>query len=367
MDDLDIDKIIKQEFLLEAKELLEDLEEGLLELERSPDDVEVVGKLFRVAHTIKGSGYAAKFDHLASLAHVFENLLGLIRSGIAECDSSVSDALLAGADKLKDYVGVLEGDPNARLDVDEVVAQLESETARFVSSSPDGVTESTDSGFGFFDDEPEASKPGSSASAESNKNTISKATRRRAHLSMFDSIDVVICDDEEPIRELLVEILEMEFGDSITIRQAESGVEALELISARSPDVVITDLKMPEMDGLEFLQALRSKSIDIPAIMVSGHASREHIVSLIKLGVYDFIDKPFDQDLISLGVKNALRTSKIQKGVVELSKLNFSAYLGMQRLLSSIGKVDPEKIKSMEVDLKEKLDTIALITNKLLK
>jgi chemotaxis protein histidine kinase CheA len=364
MDNLEIDQIIKGEFLQEARELLEDLEAGLLVLEKNPNDTEIVGELFRVAHTIKGSGYAAKFDHLAALAHVFENLLGMIREGSAECDESVSDALLAGADKLKEYVHLLEDNMDAVLDTAKTCEQIEKEISRFRGSVDKAVKDDAPGdAFGFFDEDEEQDE----AKTESGGAADTTVKRRSAHMSSLDKIDVLICDDEEMIRDMLEDILNAEFSEGLTVRHAENGIEAMKCIEERMPDLVMTDLKMPEMDGMEFLEHIKSKYKSLPAIMISGHADREHVVRLIKLGVYDFIDKPFNQELISLSVRNAIKVSKINQGVLELANLNFSAYLLIQRLLATKNKLSEDKLKQIETDLKEKLDTIALFTNKLLK
>lgn len=113
---------------------------------------------------------------------------------------------------------------------------------------------------------------------------------------------ILIVDDERGIRRALREILEFE---EFEIDEAENGKEAIEKASSESYDIIFCDIKMPMMDGMEVLDALREKKIDVPVIMISGHGNIDTAVQALKKGAFDFIEKPLDLNRILVTVRNA--------------------------------------------------------------
>jgi len=113
---------------------------------------------------------------------------------------------------------------------------------------------------------------------------------------------ILIVDDERGIRRALREILEFE---EFEIDEAENGKEAIEKASSESYDIIFCDIKMPMMDGMEVLDALREKKIDFPVIMISGHGNIDTAVQALKKGAFDFIEKPLDLNRILVTVRNA--------------------------------------------------------------
>jgi len=113
---------------------------------------------------------------------------------------------------------------------------------------------------------------------------------------------ILIVDDERSIRRALREILEFE---EFEIDEAENGKEAIEKASSESYDIIFCDIKMPMMDGMEVLDALQEKKIDVPVIMISGHGNIETAVQALKKGAFDFIEKPLDLNRILVTVRNA--------------------------------------------------------------
>jgi len=101
----------------------------------------------------------------------------------------------------------------------------------------------------------------------------------------------------------LKDILEFEKHQVII---AENGKTGFEIASAEILDVIFSDIKMPEMDGIEFLTALKEKEIDVPVIMISGHGNIDTAVECIKKGAFDFIQKPIDLNRLLITVRNAL-------------------------------------------------------------
>ena len=113
---------------------------------------------------------------------------------------------------------------------------------------------------------------------------------------------ILIIDDERAIRRALREILEFE---GFEVAEAENGKEGCEKAKANVYDIIFCDIKMPEMDGMEVLEALHKEQIDAPIILISGHGSIDTAVHAIKKGAFDFIEKPLDLNRILVTVRNA--------------------------------------------------------------
>lgn len=125
---------------------------------------------------------------------------------------------------------------------------------------------------------------------------------------------ILIIDDEQPIRKTLREILEYE---KFKVEEAENGMKGLELVRSGKFDVVMCDIKMPQMDGLEVLEKIQEIS-DVPVVMISGHGTIDTAVEAIKKGAFDYIPKPPDLNRLLVTVRNALDRSSL---VTETRKL----------------------------------------------
>ena len=134
---------------------------------------------------------------------------------------------------------------------------------------------------------------------------------------MKKSPKILIIDDEAPIRASLKEILEYE---NHQVMEAEDGAEGLKLATKFAFDVVFCDIKMPKMDGLEVLDALVEKGIDGRVIMISGHGTVETAVQAIKVGAFDFIQKPLDLNRILLTVRHALDQGQLEQETERLTR-----------------------------------------------
>jgi two-component system nitrogen regulation response regulator NtrX len=113
---------------------------------------------------------------------------------------------------------------------------------------------------------------------------------------------VLVVDDEEGVREALRQLLEYE---EIEVRTAESGAEAMETYQGFHPHLVLLDVKMAGMDGLETLAKLREQDAQARVVMISGHGTIQTAVEATQLGAYDFLEKPLDTDRILLTLRNA--------------------------------------------------------------
>jgi two-component system response regulator PilR (NtrC family) len=115
--------------------------------------------------------------------------------------------------------------------------------------------------------------------------------------------NILIVDDEQSYRQLLSLVFE---GDGHTIRAAANGLEALQMLQTEPADVVISDVKMPDMDGIEMLRAIRETLPDLGIVFMTAFASVEAAREAFKLGADDFIQKPFDVEELKLIVKKTL-------------------------------------------------------------
>ena len=112
--------------------------------------------------------------------------------------------------------------------------------------------------------------------------------------------NILVVDDEIDILETIVDTLEVEFDSGeVHIDRAINGVEALKLFkSGKNYDLIITDINMPEMDGIEFTESVRKISTSMPVIVFTGHGDLEEQEKLNSLGVLAMIKKPYVEDLI---------------------------------------------------------------------
>jgi two-component system, NtrC family, nitrogen regulation response regulator NtrX len=119
---------------------------------------------------------------------------------------------------------------------------------------------------------------------------------------------ILVVDDETPIRRTLRDILEFE---GYEVEEASDGLECVAKVQKEKFDVIITDIKMPRMDGIEALERLQILSPETPVIMVSGHGTIDTAVEAVKKGAFDFISKPPDLNRMLITVRNALDRSEL--------------------------------------------------------
>ena len=130
---------------------------------------------------------------------------------------------------------------------------------------------------------------------------------------------LLIIDDERGIRNTLKEILADE-GHEVEV--AENGKQGLEMAQAKAYDLIFSDIKMPELDGLEVLKALKEgeEAIETPVVMITGHGDVETAVQALKMGAYDFLLKPLDLNRILITTKNALESKSLKQETKQLRK-----------------------------------------------
>ncbi len=157
---------------------------------------------------------------------------------------------------------------------------------------------------------------------------------------------ILIVDDERAIRRALREILEFE---GFEVDEAEHGKEGVEKATNKLYDVIFCDIKMPQMDGMEVLDALNKANVDSPIIMISGHGNIDTAVQAIKNGAFDFIEKPLDLNRILVTLRNAKDRTVLVEETKQLKttvkRFKGSSIIGetegIQRIKEMIEKVAP--------------------------
>jgi DNA-binding NtrC family response regulator len=118
---------------------------------------------------------------------------------------------------------------------------------------------------------------------------------------------ILVIDDEEIVRISCKKCLTPEGYD---VDMASNGIEGMQLAQAAKYDLVLTDLKMPEMDGMEFIEKAKEIQPDTKVIMITGYGTVEHAVKALRLGAYNFIEKPFTPDALINAVREALEIKR---------------------------------------------------------
>src|SRR5690606_37752519 len=119
---------------------------------------------------------------------------------------------------------------------------------------------------------------------------------------------ILIVDDEDAIRRTLKDILTFE---KFKVDEARDGMEGLTKVKKNSYEVVLMDIKMPNMDGMDALERLQEIQPDLAVIMISGHANIDNAVEAVKKGAFDFIQKPPDLNRLLITVRNALEQGNL--------------------------------------------------------
>src|SRR5579864_1985096 len=157
--------------------------------------------------------------------------------------------------------------------------------------------------------------------------------------------DILIVDDEADIRMLISGVLK---DEGYATRDAADSGEALAAIQARQPSLVVLDiwLQGSELDGIGILRRLQGEMPSVPVVMISGHGTIESAVEAIKIGAYDFIEKPFKSDRLLLIVQRAIETALLRRENEELR-------------LRAGGQIDLVGISGAASQLRQQIDRVA--------
>ncbi|MEE9390096.1 MAG: response regulator, partial [Candidatus Aminicenantaceae bacterium] len=126
---------------------------------------------------------------------------------------------------------------------------------------------------------------------------------------------ILVIDDEAGIRSSLKGILE---DEGYSVKTTETGEEGLNFLKAQNFDLILLDIWLPKMDGIEALKKIKMLDEDTPVVMISGHGTVETAVKATKLGAYDFLEKPLTLEKVILTVKNALKQKRLEEENIQL-------------------------------------------------
>ena len=155
---------------------------------------------------------------------------------------------------------------------------------------------------------------------------------------------ILVIDDEAGIRSSLKGILE---DEGYSVKTTETGEEGLNFLKAQNFDLILLDIWLPKMDGIEALKKIKMLDEDAPVVMISGHGTVETAVKATKLGAYDFLEKPLTLEKVILTVKNALKQKRLEEENIQLrEKIKAKYHLvgksrSIQKLRDEIKKAAP--------------------------
>jgi len=150
---------------------------------------------------------------------------------------------------------------------------------------------------------------------------------------------VLIVDDDLALLQALPQALRLRMA-GVTVDTADSGAAALDRITAEDYDAIVTDIKMPGMDGLELLAEIRTRWPDTPTLMITGHGEHDLVVDALRAGAYDFIQKPIDRDYFVASLRRAIEMHQLSRRVKEQQ-------LALERHLNELEAIVEERTREL--------------------
>src|SRR5216110_1527126 len=127
---------------------------------------------------------------------------------------------------------------------------------------------------------------------------------------------VLIVDDDVALLQALPETVRLRM-EGVAVDTADSGAVALNRLEARDYDAIVTDIKMPGMDGLALLAEIRARRPDTPTLMITGHGEHALAIDALRGGAYDFIQKPIDRDYFVASLRRAIQVVELNRQIRE--------------------------------------------------
>src|SRR5919205_4221804 len=127
---------------------------------------------------------------------------------------------------------------------------------------------------------------------------------------------ILIVDDDPALLQALPQALQLRMAP-VAIHTSDSAVAALDLMATTDYDAIISDIKMPGMDGLALLEAIQELQPHTPTLLITGHGEHDLAVQALRGGAYDFIQKPIDRDYLVAALQRAIQTYQLRQQVYE--------------------------------------------------
>lgn len=321
---------LDQEFIEEARELFAQAEDALLQMEQGVNFSETYTVCMRCLHTLKGAFGMFGLEKHENAAHHFEDLLKA-QSAKKEISKQVADYLLRGLDQLRESLTNSTELSVELLEEDDILR------------TKDKIQESN---------------------ATLTKTSVPSATLQEK--PFIDSPNIkkdpplglaFVVEDEEDIRNYIVKKLNQE---NIKTADFDDALIALGKVDELHPDIIITDLKMPKMNGMDFITELRKKHPQIPVIIASAYVTKEVCIEALAHGASGIIEKPFEvKDLVNMTKLNIMRYRSYKLLNQSLRHMQFQ-FSDLMNFLTQIGQQDRRDILQNEFQTilveKRKLD-----------
>src|SRR5256712_9735940 len=151
---------------------------------------------------------------------------------------------------------------------------------------------------------------------------------------------VLIVDDDPALLNALPEALRIRMSD-VAVTRADWGAAALDRIAARDYDAIVTDIKMPGMDGFALLSEIRARRPDTPTLMITGHGEHSLAIGALRGGAYDFIQKPIDRDYFVTSLRRAIEMGELGRRIKQQLPLRWlmSPSRQMEKVVQQIKQV----------------------------
>ena len=326
MEDFDV----RKEFLQEAVELVEKCESYYESLSKNLSDTGAIDALFRSLHTIKGSAGVAKFERLSHFVHKIEDVINIYREkGHVPLQSHT--VLLDCHDILNDWIEQLHNDRDFAPDTTSQNQSLELLlTKENVEYAPATENINENVGFAIFSEE-EQNQP------------------QQARILAVD-------DDKE-----IIKVIETYLADeNFDLTTASSGTEALNILQNSRFDVIISDLKMPAMTGVDFIKEVRAFDDKVEVIFMTAHASRSSLEEFMKLRAFSFVDKTEAHIQLVPELRKAIKSKKVKDALALMTKLNFEIHLDFNLIRKRRDRIN---IESVESRINDNLERVAKLSS----
>jgi len=311
------DSMIK-EFKIEAQEMFETSEDGFLKIEKGEDFVQNYNLIFRAFHSLKGAAGMFGIDALQAHMHKLESLFEAQKAN-GKLDKAQIDYFLRGIDVAK---LLLEGQ----------AAEFKYFTIEEFKSISSGAAAPA-----------AASAPKTDVKVEKNDKKTSNGSFKKERGLFY------IVDDEEPILEILEGLItELNFA----VKTFTNAKDLLNVLEEDSPDVILSDIRMPEMSGDQLIKEIRKREIDTPVIFISGFISKEIMLDSLSHGAYGFIEKPFNEVYLKTICDNAFEKTMTRRLLQKSINYILYQFSDLDNYLKEQGK------DSLRMTLKQELTLI---------
>ncbi|HAZ14610.1 MAG: hypothetical protein A2X86_00750 [Bdellovibrionales bacterium GWA2_49_15] len=161
------------------------------------------------------------------------------------------------------------------------------------------------------------------------------------------NLNLLVVDDEEELRNLIISTVQDSFAE---IYQAGDGLSALDIVREKRIDIIFSDIKMPRMGGMEFLQILRQENYHMPVLIITGFADKHSAIHALRFGAFDIIEKPFDEVALQATLRRAIVSRSLEvendrlieeilkqeRTVKELQSEEMQSLLGLRKITEKL-------------------------------